>query len=162
LTELSPLTESLLCFVVGALFGFGLVIPKPWIATGIAIVSAVAISSASMFIVWNYHFLAPFLVYTGIQIPVALGWSVLANPQTIYREKERLEQTLATARAAASAGSGSGTGSGPAPALAAINAAAQAGSDAELPTIVSQEGSSKLDHQVIGDHELVRLIGRGA
>jgi hypothetical protein len=160
LTEFSPFTEFLLSLFVGAVFGFGLVLTRPWIGAAIAVAGFFLLGAVELYLVWNHFHWFPWLIHGVVQIPAALGWAALVNTRKVYHEKELLEQTLATARAAsASAGAGSGTGSGPVAALNAINQAAEPSSNA--PTMVASDSPTQLEH-VIGDHELIRSIGKGA
>jgi serine/threonine protein kinase len=78
-----------------------------------------------------------------VQVPAALGWSILANTRRIYREKEILEETLATNLRQASAGGAANP---------------EKGTAIGHPIPIA----FRKDTKTVADHELLRSIGSGA
>jgi serine/threonine protein kinase len=101
---------------------------------------------------WKSRLWFPWLIIGGVQIPVALGWAVLAHTKRLHQVNEALERELAmTGYAPASASSGP-HGLGPQSARRYVPELPQ-------PTRVTvQDGESP----AIPDHALVRRVGQGA
>jgi len=102
-------------------------------------------------------------VLGAIQIPCALGWSVLAHTRRLQREKHALAQALAMA----SAGEASPALAGGHPAMASEVMRTQLGSPSPYLTPTPGGGVAlpSFDEQpvpIIPDHELLRCIGKGA
>lgn len=79
----------------GALvFGCGLVWLRPWWAVGVSAVVAIAIALASCIWVWESHTWLNWMLFSGLQIPFSLAWSLFSHTHTLRKEKDYLEQTL--------------------------------------------------------------------
>jgi CHASE2 domain-containing sensor protein len=161
LTELTYAMEALFCLFVGAAFGYGLVLVRPWVAARYAIAGFFLITILALWLVWGQRIWFPWLVPAAVQIPVALGWSVLANTKRLYHEKEELEHTLATVRSEVKSSPGTAASeaatavppSGTAPVGASMGAAA-----AGIVPAVAGDGAPP----AIPDHTMLRCIGKGA
>jgi len=144
LTELSPMTEFLLVLFSGAALGFGLILCRPAVATTVAIGTFLLLMSVACLLVWQWQVWFPWMTIGGVQIPVALGWSLLTNVSKLYREKEQLEVKLSTKGG---------------------NQPTNPGFDTNAPTeiiktrvILSPDG----EPPPIPDHQMIRRIGKGA
>ncbi|MSU35447.1 MAG: CHASE2 domain-containing protein [Pedosphaera sp.] len=93
LKRLNSSLELSVVLFVGVLFGAGLLWLRPVPATVAAVVrgGAATAAAAAMFLQFNVWF--PWLLVTAVQIPVALGGSVLFHSLDWYRTRRRLEAT---------------------------------------------------------------------
>jgi CHASE2 domain-containing sensor protein len=167
LSRLSPWIEAPLFLLFGAFAALFLSAYRPLPAVAYSIVGAFIITCAAILLVWQTRLWIPWLAMAAVQIPVALGWSVLAHTKQLFREKKSLEQALALAQR------------GEASPLAAVNGelASVNSSRGETPRrpdvdpffrkafgsdqygTVADDGKPQ---PVIADHELLRCIGGGA
>ncbi len=97
LTELSPMTEFVLVLFAGVLLGFGLILLRPTVATAVAGTIFLALAGIECLLVWRYRLWFPWLTIGFIQLLTTFAWSLLANIKMLYREKDLLEEKLATA-----------------------------------------------------------------
>lgn len=86
--------EALLLAAFGLFFGRGLLRFRPLLATAVAIAAMIIIAVASCFLAWRLHFWFPWVTVVAVQIPVALGWSVLFHWVQGQLERQFLEQSL--------------------------------------------------------------------
>jgi CHASE2 domain-containing sensor protein len=150
LTRLPVWNESLIVVLGGLLFGSGLALCRPTVATGLGILAALAVTAAACGWTWRQHVWFSWLVIAGVQIPTAVAWSALAYTKRLTREKAVLEEKLATA---------------PPPALSRLQPAETPSDADDTPTIVRAGAPSlrPLDWMpAIPDHTLLRRIGKGA
>ncbi len=145
LTQLSYEWVGLLAIGCGALFGFLLAIVRPLPAVGLAVLGMVSISIVSILLLWQTRVWWPWLYVVGAEIPLALGWSVLAQTKRLYRQKEVLEKVIESSLTAARAGRN----------------AASPGTALDTPSVTPRPApdSSAIP---IPDHALLRRVGRGA
>lgn len=81
--------------VLGALgFGCGLVWLRPWWAIGVSAAAALGIALFSCLWVWKSHTWLNWMLFSGMQIPCALAWSLFSQTRALRIEKDYLEQTL--------------------------------------------------------------------
>jgi len=146
LTEPAPITEFVLVLLAGTLLGFGLIPWRPTLATAIAVAIFLTLALFECLLVWRYRIWFPWLTIGCIQLPTALGWSLLTNVKKLYREKEVLEEKLATA-----VGDKLTT---VLPFPAKPTSAAQ--------TVVVGDAARQVAAPPIPNHEMLRCIGKGA
>ena len=160
LTELSKLRHLILFVASGVFFGVLFAFVRPWIAVVLAVISFFGVAFAGIYTVWHTqtHTWFSWLIIGAVQIPTALGWSLLINTRRLYQQNLQLEEALKTATATPPA-----TGSSPdAPTIVApahartLVANPAAGALPRSPDWVAQPGDS------IGDYQLVRCVGEGA
>ena len=89
-----PLVEAALLIVFGLLLGRGLLRFRPLLATTVAVVAASLIAVVSCLAAWHLHFWFPWMTVVAVQIPVALGWSVLFHWVQAQLQNQFLEQSL--------------------------------------------------------------------
>jgi CHASE2 domain-containing sensor protein len=158
LTELSPERHLILFVASGVFFGVLFAFVRPWISVALAVIGFLGVAFAGIQTVWQTHTWFSWLIIGGVQIPAALGWSLLINTRRLYQQNLQLEEALKTATATPPA-----TGSSPdAPTIVApahgrtLVANPAAGALPRSPDWVAQPGDS------IGDYHLVRCVGEGA
>jgi CHASE2 domain-containing sensor protein/class 3 adenylate cyclase len=139
LRRTSPATEIVLTLVIGVVTGSTLVFLRPGVATLVAVAAAVVVTLVAMLLFLNQRLWFPWLVVVAVQLPAACFWSVLSHTRRLRGEKRALEERLQRLRDVEGA---------PAPA-----APQPAG-----PPLSTQPNSPP----PIPDHDLIRLIGRGA
>jgi CHASE2 domain-containing sensor protein len=145
LRELSPWRQVGLISLLGLVFGFSFCLVRPGIAAVLTVVAFLLIGTVAVEMVWLRLTWFPWMITGAVQLPVALGWAVLSNTRRVYREKAALEKSLATALRT------------PVPAAGAAPAA-----KGETRTVAMAGPAAPQSPAVLGDHELVRVIGQGA
>jgi CHASE2 domain-containing sensor protein len=134
LRQLSPSAEAGLLVACGIVFGFGLVLWRPWIAVPMALGGALLTAGAALwFVSWRFVWF-PWMVVVAVQVPFALLWSIAAHTRWLTLENADLERKLATSLLAAAPGRLQG------------------------PLDTSAAGR----RPAIPDHTLLRRIGQGA
>lgn len=138
LRRLPGLIETLLLALAGAGAGVGFARPSPRRGAGLAVLSCLLLAVAAACLAWQWHLWFPWLIVVAVQIPVAVGWSVLTRATQGPREAE-VGQALVVAPAAVD----------PSPAV-----------EAGPPSKAAD--SSLRPHPPVPDHVLLRCIGKGA
>jgi adenylate cyclase len=80
--------------ILGGLAGFGLVQLRPLTAVGVGIGIAVATALVSYYLFAYHHLLVAWLIFAGVQVPLALAWSVVFNSVQLYVQNRLYKQTL--------------------------------------------------------------------
>src|SRR6266568_3133011 len=78
----------MLVVVLGVILGAVLASLKPWAATAVGVLAAVLIYGGACLLMFGRHVWLPWLILAGIEVPVALCWSILAHSKRLLREKE--------------------------------------------------------------------------
>ena len=94
LDRFSPALELAGLMLLGAAFGFGLVLFQPLTATGIAVAGATLVAAGAWGLAWHQHIWFAWMIPVAAQIPAALLWSILFNASRSYIDKRLLEQSL--------------------------------------------------------------------
>jgi len=153
--------ELLLALVCGLAFGAGLVRLRPIPAALVAVGCALLVAAAATWLMWETFVWFPWLIVSGVQLPAALAWSVLAHTKRLQREKESLEIELAAARFRPPS-SLERPDRSPTPALESAPVSGP-GHDGETVLAPSgMRGSPVAAPPSIPDHTLIRVIGKGA
>ena len=113
LKRLGSLPELAILFLGGLLFGYALILVRPWHAIGGALLGVILVTVAALLLVFGRHVWFSWTLPAAVQIPAALSWSLFVS----FRQK-RQEQS--------------------APAIVPAQPA-----DAAAPTIVAVEGISR-------------------
>lgn len=100
LKQFSPWLEFFGAIASGSLLGFGLVLVRPWVAVRLAILVALVAVVGGILVVWTTGYWFSWTILAGVQVPVTLVWSLVANTKKLAQEKAVLEESLATARSA--------------------------------------------------------------
>src|SRR5206468_9280328 len=79
---------------LGMILGVVLASLKPWAATAVGVLAAVLIYGGACMLMFGRHVWLPWLIVAGIQVPVALCWSILAHSKRLLREKEMAVKQL--------------------------------------------------------------------
>lgn len=154
LRRLSPPVEMLLVVSLGAIFALAVNRFRPIRAGIVAVLSAACIAATAIASVWLTQFWFPWLIVAGVQIPLALCWSVLVQSQQLRREKQVLEQALVMTRVQAFAPVERNTVLTKAP----VRLTSDSASALKIPT----GGENAIDSPPpVPDHELIRRIGKG-
>jgi adenylate cyclase len=80
--------------VLGVFAGFGLVQLRPLTAVGAAIIVAIATAFIGYYLFAHHHLLIAWLIFAGVQVPLALAWSVVFNSVQLYVQNRLYRQTL--------------------------------------------------------------------
>jgi adenylate cyclase len=80
--------------VLGALAAFGLVQLRPLAALGSALGIAVATMAMAYYLFVHHNLLVAWLIFAGVQVPLALAWSVVFNSVQLYVQNRLYRQTL--------------------------------------------------------------------
>lgn len=132
----SALSEILLMILMGGLMGFGLVwVPMRW-GFVLGLLAGLVLAGLGTYSLWHLHQWFCWTLVAGGQVPVALGWAFWVQLKTVSREKEILEERLATT----------------------MGSAVLAGQQ----TFAAAATSGHLNIPRITDYTLIRRIGRGA
>ncbi|MBL9173837.1 MAG: CHASE2 domain-containing protein [Verrucomicrobiales bacterium] len=141
LFRLSPWAELLLILALGAVVGYLGVYFEPGHAIAGGLICALAAGILCMSQVWISHHWFPWLAFSGIEVPVAICWAVVSRTRHLSEEDRRLRTLLKR---------GSRLQSTPAAAPTP-------------PTGVSATDETiKGGTPQIPDHEMIRIIGKGA
>jgi serine/threonine protein kinase len=125
------------------------------VALGWGLFSFLLVAGLAIFFVWHTLVWFPWLVVAGVQIPLALGWSILSAAGQLHRENRALKRRMLAAEEAQQM-------------ILEKTPALQSpvpGQPATLPKIgspFSRAGGSMDDEPSIPDHELLQRIGKGA
>lgn len=93
LERFSRPVERAFIVILGIVFGVGLLLCRPLTATAVAVAGFGVIVVATYALLWGSLLWFPVFV-AGVQIAVALGWSVLFNSVQLYVQKRMFEHTL--------------------------------------------------------------------
>jgi hypothetical protein len=155
LAEVSPWMELIVVVFLGVSLGLVLCLIRPWTAAVVAIGAFVALILVAIWLVWQHQLWFPWLIPGAVQIPVALGWAILANTRKVYHEKEVLEHTLATAHLEP-------VHLRTTPLDLGIAHEQRDPAHDGRTIVVSPPAGPRVLPKVMADHELVRFIGGGA
>ncbi len=144
LTRLPTAGEFLLLACMGILAGAGLVSVRSWWAVLLAVAGAIAVVALALVLFFSCNVWFVWSVTVLVQIPCALAWSLGWQWWQLKKEKDWLDAPLADLWDATPATPGGGSSRLVAPAAISVGASNPEG----LPAIP--------------DHELLRLVGRGA
>jgi CHASE2 domain-containing sensor protein len=148
LERTSPAIDLLMVVCLGGALGFGLARLPTLPAVGAGIACGVAMAVLAYLVTWNTHVWFPWLIFCVVQVPVAVGWSVLNHTRRLTQEKRNLEKSVALASVGERIGAAQlGQGLGP----------ARQRSSGDTPA-----ATQGVDTLSVPDHVLVRRIGRGA
>ncbi len=100
LTQPPPLAEVGIFILLGAFIGGALGRCRPLPALGLALGLLLALLVVAYLLHVLAHLWFAWLIVGAVQIPVALGWTVLAYTRQVTDEKDTLLRALATARSA--------------------------------------------------------------
>ncbi len=168
LTRLSPMREFLLVLATGILFGFGLNFCRPVPVAAITVTAMLLVFGVACALMWRQQLWFPWAILGGVQIPCAGICAVLFGAQKVHRQKQALEDELAT-RGASATRSPSATAAlfhqgSPTPSKEVrqqmrdhFNTPSPVALSPDAPTVVSAP-----DAPVIADCVLLRRIGAGA
>jgi adenylate cyclase len=94
LHRLDWISERMIIIAFGLVFGAGLVLIRPFIATiiGLGSLYPLWLLHYHLFIDWHYWF--PWVIPLVFQIPVALASAVVYNSLQLFLEKKKVEQSL--------------------------------------------------------------------
>ncbi len=88
LRRLPGLAETLLLVLAGAMAGFGLGRLRPMKAAGVAVLASLLVVIVAAWSAWQLRVWFPWLVVSAVQVPVALGCSVLVRTARWQRDAE--------------------------------------------------------------------------
>lgn len=95
LIRFSPKAENITIALMGVLFGFGLVLFRPLVATALAIAGAALTVLVDFYLFQHHRVWFPSLITVAAQIPIALLWSIIFNSIRLYVQNRLFEQSLA-------------------------------------------------------------------
>ena len=144
LTRLPAVWEFLLLACLGILAGAGLACVRPWRAVLLAVAGVIAVGVLALVLFFNCNVWFVWSVVALVQIPGALAWSLGWQWWQLKKEKDWLDAPLADLWDEPPATPGRSSSPLVAPAAARVG------------------GSSREGLPAIPDHELLRLVGRGA
>lgn len=152
LTRPSPGMEFALLVLIGMLLGGGLVRLKPISGAGLSFFLFLLLGTTAMVLFWRLQIWFPWLIVGVVQIPTALGWSVLAHTKRLHHENQILERELALASSMSATRS-------VAPVIISPQPASRYYPDLPQPALgaAAQSGTP-----VVPDHTLLRRVGEGS
>ena len=169
LRQAPPWLELLIVLLAGLVFGYGLSRLTPLAATGVAVGSLVLVAAGAVILFWLAQVWFSWLTVCAVQLPLALGWSILSHTQALEVERRfwrrepypatevtptappellRRAHAVLTPRASTS-----------------LDGMGGAASPSSLPAAVQPAEGAPFEPEAlpqIPDHTLVRRIGRGA
>ena len=152
LKRTSPEAEFLLILGAGLVLGGGLMRCRPVVAAAWGVLAFLLLAVVAHVLMWKLRLWFPWLIIGVVQIPVAVGWSVLVHTKRLHQANEALERELAMASYASASDSSGPHGLGPQSASRYVSEVPQAtratAHPGEMPTVP--------------DHDLVRRVGQGA
>jgi CHASE2 domain-containing sensor protein len=86
--------EAMVFILCGALAGYGLAFARPLPALGWAVVGALLVGAGALLLFATQRLWFNWLVVAGVQIPFALGWSVLSFVQRASQARDIPDHTL--------------------------------------------------------------------
>ncbi len=89
-----PLEIGLLV-VFGLSFGYGLVLLRPLSAVLVALLAVIALVLFAFVLVWQFRCWFSWLIVAGVEVPVALVWSIGYDTFRLYVDKRVLQHSLA-------------------------------------------------------------------
>jgi len=95
LVRFSKNEETFAIVLAGILFGFGLALFRPLIATALAILGVGLITLAVYYLFQHDRIWFPWLTIVVVQIPIALLWSVVFNSVRLHVQNKLYEASLA-------------------------------------------------------------------
>jgi CHASE2 domain-containing sensor protein len=152
LRRTSPIQEFFLVVLAGLALGWSLMQFRPVTAAGLGLVALLVLAVVVHVLFWRLRIWFPWLIIGSVQLPYALGWSILAYTKRLHQWKEALERELAMARYAPTSDSSGPHGLGPQSAHRYVPAVPQA------TRATAQAGETP----AIPDHDLLRRVGQGA
>src|SRR6266568_1727733 len=154
----------MLVVVLGVILGAVLASLKPWAATAVGVLAAVLIYGGACLLMFGRHIWLPWLIVAGVEVPVALCWSILAHSKRLMREKEMAVNQLDREREIvdrllphAERGDGTIRPSAKRPDGQPVPDRCPAG-----PGAPAEGTNGKWAQPSVPDHTLVRCIGEGA
>ncbi len=95
LERTSLFTDLLMVLALGSMLGFGLARLSPVRSVSLGLGCILVMGLIAYVITWTTHVWFPWLVVSVVQVPVAVGWSVLNQTRRLVLEKRALEQSMA-------------------------------------------------------------------
>lgn len=148
LRRFPPWVELILVLVFGATVGGGLSFLAPARALGLAAGLALLLGVSLAGQVWWSRLWFPWLVLSGLQVPLAALWAVVVRTRLLVDEDRRLRKFLATRRQEPEAATPHRPAASDGTQVMTLAEQAVAGANSALPNVP--------------DHELLKCIGRGA
>jgi CHASE2 domain-containing sensor protein len=145
--------EGGLIVLMGALAGLGLARCRPVRATAFSLIGLALVAAGAIFWEWQKLVWFPWTIVGVVQIPCALGWSILSYSRRLGSENEFLAEQMAAAKARE---------------VAREEAKARAPEGAKKPNAEGHvfgsapDADGKPSGPRIPDHTLLRCIGKGA
>lgn len=156
LSRLSPFVELPLVMLFGAIVGIYFTSLRPLTSVWVGMVFACCVAVGGIISVLTTQVWFPWLIPAAVQIPCAVGWSVVIHTRRLQREMNLLEQEVALG-----GGANSPAGRSPAPGSAGpALAPASAAWVAPERTVILPEPDDLVPS--VPDHEMLRPIGKGA
>jgi two-component system cell cycle sensor histidine kinase/response regulator CckA len=87
----SPAAGIAILVLSTLLFGFGLLLVRPWVATAISLLGILAVVLVAGSFFTQKHLWFPWMIIVAVQIPCALLWSILFRFLEWYVQRRRLE-----------------------------------------------------------------------
>jgi CHASE2 domain-containing sensor protein len=155
-----PAWAEWVVLLMGGVVGGGVVLGRPLAGAGLVILAAVMVAVVAVVAMWQWQVWFTWMIPVAVQMPVALGWSVLANAHRLYRARESCGEPAPAAEAPpqpADTGFGAGQTTQVSKPPTAGHAAPVAGATLVIPAAEAEAGLPS-----VSDHTLLRCIGRGA
>lgn len=148
LKRLPPARESLIIVLLGALAGFTLTRRRPIAATAWGLAGFVTVGALAIISVWQTSTWFPWLIIAGVQLPLAVAWSVLSSASELWRENRLLKRQMLAAEEAQK--------------FVLDNIPAAAGSSHPKARLNYESPIADHEGPSIPDHHLLNRIGKGA
>lgn len=155
LSRLTPFAEAGVVLAFGLFVGFYFVSLRPLTAVSVGVVCAFGIAAAGITAVWVTHAWFPWVIPAAVQIPCAIGWSVVIHTRRLHREMSLLEQEVALGGGANSPAS-KPQESSRAPQKQFLAPTVRVPLDPHATSRPPEDAAPS-----VPDHELLRCIGKG-
>lgn len=86
--------DASVILLYGLIFGFLLAQFRPFLAAAVGVSGMVFIVATSFYAFSKFYIWSPWMIVVGVQIPLALLWSVLFNSVNLFVQKRLMEQSL--------------------------------------------------------------------
>jgi adenylate cyclase len=95
LSRPSPLNWIAAVVLTGAILGYGIAQFRPITAVGVSLLALGGLLALVIYLMWYRRLWFPWMIIAGVQIPLALLWSVSFNSVQLYVQKRLMEHSLA-------------------------------------------------------------------
>ncbi len=154
--------EGLVTLALGGLLGFGLARRRPLAAAGVAVAVVLAVAVVAIILTWQTLTWFPWTIVAFVQVPCALGWTVLTHSHRLWRERNWLRLLLAAREEAASGVTNQTIATAPTAPPRVLEPDGPSNSPQSDAVVTQGRAAHRPAVPDVPNHELLRRIGDGA